>query len=91
MNINSQTVCQPKHVVEDEETISRRKRQLDIKPETEAIKGDPNLKNRCHLALVADHRFYQEIGNGNGKLTVAYMVFTDSIFTDLISYRSIFG
>lgn len=32
------------------------------------------IKNRCHLALVADHKFYKEIGNSNDKLITAYMV-----------------
>ena len=31
-------------------------------------------KNRCYLALVADHRFFKEIGNSNVKLTTAYLV-----------------
>lgn len=30
--------------------------------------------NRCHLALVADHRFFKEIGNSNEKLTTAYLM-----------------
>ena len=30
--------------------------------------------NRCYLALVADHRFFKEIGNSNVKLTTAYLV-----------------
>ena len=31
-------------------------------------------KNKCSLVLVADHRFYQSIGNNNEKQTSAYLV-----------------
>jgi hypothetical protein len=40
-------------------------------------RAQPRIKdgvNRCYLALVADHRFYKEIGNSNVKLTTAYLV-----------------
>ena len=47
----------------------REKRQA-----TSVDNDDKKKKNRCYLALVADHKFYQEIGNSNGKLTTAYMV-----------------
>jgi hypothetical protein len=38
-------------------------------------------QNRCNLALVADFRFFKEIGNSNVKLTTSYLVIIKIIFT----------
>lgn len=70
---SSKTVCRPKYAdgfryqneSVDGELLNRAKRQ----------DATSNLRrNRCYLALVADHRFFREIGNSDNKLTIAYMV-----------------
>jgi disintegrin and metalloproteinase domain-containing protein 17 len=46
--------------------ISKRQTKIKYLKETKS--------NRCYLALVADHKFYENIGNSNWKLTTAYMI-----------------
>lgn len=53
--------------------INREKRQANKKTNSKN-QGPRQRKNRCYLALVADHRFFKEIGNSNVKLTTAYLV-----------------
>lgn len=36
-------------------------------------------KTRCPLLLVADYRFFQEMGSGNTKTTINYLVSVNSI------------
>ena len=33
-----------------------------------------STKKRCKIALVADHRFFKEVGNSNAQLTTLHMV-----------------
>lgn len=47
--------------------ISREKRQADQYEYTPT-------KTRCPLLLVADYRFFQEMGGGNTKTTINYLV-----------------
>ena len=66
----SNTVCRPKYAnttQDQHEKTSFNKRQAS---------GDKNIlkKNRCHLALVADYKFFRSIGNSNVKQTTAYLV-----------------
>ncbi len=81
----SQTVCKPKNInelVNDKNVsyenisffneINRDKRQAKKKANPQ--NQSQQRKNRCYLALVADHRFFKEIGNSNVKLTTAYLV-----------------
>lgn len=46
---------------------SRKKRQVDQYEYTPT-------KTRCPLLLVADYRFFQEMGAGNTKTTINYLV-----------------
>lgn len=48
---------------------SRDKRQADQYEYTPT-------KTRCPLLLVADYRFFQEMGGGNTKTTINYLVYT---------------
>lgn len=48
-------------------TKSRKKRQADQYEYTPT-------KTRCPLLLVADYRFFQEMGAGNTKTTINYLV-----------------
>lgn len=79
--LKSQTVCQPKYATNDGNgselhgqvekiRLDRQKRQATHN----VLRDEKDSKNRCYLALVADHRFYQEIGNSDAKLTSAYLV-----------------
>lgn len=54
----------------------RQKRQgkQNNKSPLENTNNIKEMKNRCSLALVADHRFYKEIGNQDVKLTTAYLM-----------------
>lgn len=47
--------------------FSRHKRQADQYEYTPT-------KTRCPLLLVADYRFFQEMGSGNTKTTINYLV-----------------
>lgn len=47
--------------------LSRHKRQADQYEYTPT-------KTRCPLLLVADYRFFQEMGSGNTKTTINYLV-----------------
>ena len=62
-SFKSQTFCKQKRI---EETVTVNK---EVK-QKRAL-GD---KKRCKIALVADHRFYKEIGNSNAQLTTINMV-----------------
>lgn len=54
--------------VNDEANKKRRmKRQADLYEYTPT-------KTRCPLLLVADYRFFQEMGAGNTKTTINYLV-----------------
>lgn len=50
-----------------EKSIRRTKRQADQYEYTPT-------KTRCPLLLVADYRFFQEMGGGNTKTTINYLV-----------------
>ncbi|XP_050317201.1 ADAM 17-like protease isoform X3 [Bactrocera neohumeralis] len=52
---------------ENDITKSRRKRQADQYEYTPT-------KTRCPLLLVADYRFFQEMGGGNTKTTINYLI-----------------
>jgi hypothetical protein len=48
-----------------------------LNPNEESIKKEKRslgTKKRCKIALVADHRFFKEIGNKNEQLTTLHMV-----------------
>lgn len=47
--------------------VARRKRQADQYEYTPT-------KTRCPLLLVADYRFFQEMGGGNTKTTINYLI-----------------
>lgn len=51
-----------------DKTKSRKKRQADQYEYTPT-------KTRCPLLLVADYRFFQEMGGGNTKTTINYLVY----------------
>lgn len=53
----------------DIEHLAREKRQADQYEYTPT-------KTRCPLLLVADYRFFQEMGGGNTKTTINYLVST---------------
>lgn len=55
---------------ETDDTLVRRKRQLDS---YEPYETKPN-KTRCPLLLVADYRFFQEMGGSDTKTTINYLV-----------------
>lgn len=54
-------------VEENDEQSSRKKRQIDQYEYTPT-------KTRCPLLLVADYRFFQEMGGSNTKTTINYLV-----------------
>lgn len=56
-----------KHYVFDKSKLKRHKRQADQYEYTPT-------KTRCPLLLVADYRFFQEMGSGNTKTTINYLV-----------------
>ncbi len=71
------TVCKPKYADDLNEFNLNEykhvvKRQVDLTKDKKDRK--PKRKNRCSLALVADHRFFTHIGNSNVKQTTAYLV-----------------
>lgn len=45
-----------------------------VKRQTETYEYTPT-KTRCPLLLVADYRFFQEMGNSNTKNTINYLVY----------------
>ncbi|CAF0705583.1 unnamed protein product [Brachionus calyciflorus] len=45
----------------------------EIRKKRQSTNTEPR-RNRCNLALVADHKFYREIGNSNDRLTTAYLM-----------------
>lgn len=57
-----------KNEAEDQTQSKRTKRQADQYEYTPT-------KTRCPLLLVADYRFFQEMGGGNTKTTINYLVF----------------
>ncbi|XP_065201925.1 ADAM 17-like protease isoform X2 [Planococcus citri] len=71
--------------MEGNETIGallRSKRQIDS---YDPYETKPN-KTRCPLLLVADYRFFQEMGGSDTKTTINYLVFIlNSIFRNLSS------
>ncbi|RMZ96592.1 adam 17-like protease, partial [Brachionus plicatilis] len=67
------TVCHPKYAKANSQS-KRNNIFSRVKSRTKRQNRSKKLKNRCHLALVADHKFYKEIGNSNDKLITAYMV-----------------
>ena len=76
--VSSQTFCHPKFwnssaPADEEAAAGRHKRKADD-DERRENRGGGGLPNRCHRALVADHRFFKEIGNSNEKLTTAYLM-----------------
>lgn len=59
-----------KHYIFDASKFGRHKRQADQYEYTPT-------KTRCPLLLVADYRFFQEMGSGNTKTTINYLVSID--------------
>lgn len=57
---------------------ARWKRQADQYEETPT-------KTRCPLLLVADYRFYQEMGGSNTKTTINYLVLINKIFYKILN------
>ena len=82
----NQTVCQPKYAATDD-TGDNQTMPRSVKFDDDYFKSKRSKrqagsdrdakKNRCYLALVADHRFYKEIGQSDVKLTSAYLVYYD--------------
>lgn len=54
----------------DDDTIENHNR---IKRQADQYEYTPT-KTRCPLLLVADYRFFQEMGGGNTKTTINYLV-----------------
>jgi disintegrin and metalloproteinase domain-containing protein 17 len=100
-NIFNHTVCKPKHVNETLLKLTSpnlnfksylndlKKNRYKRQKSKDTDDNNPNkasmTQNRCSLALVADYRFFKEIGNSNVKLTTAYLMniiaSINSIFT----------
>jgi len=72
------TVCKPKYVNQtmNEEELKREEENKKAKRNAESTQDGArlNTRTRCALALVADHKFFKEIGNSNVKLTTAYLM-----------------
>lgn len=87
------SVCQPKYVdnMYDEDTVEMNNRKI-LKRDTKLIMDKKNYqnkrKNRCNVALVADYKFFTNIGNSNVRQTTAYLLnimgAINSIFTNTI-------
>lgn len=65
----------------------RQKRQIDQYEYTPT-------KTRCPLLLVADYRFFQEMGGSNTKTTINYLVSSNcynaiSVFKNILLFRSV--
>jgi disintegrin and metalloproteinase domain-containing protein 17 len=56
------------HEGDDDDSI-----EIRNKREAEQYEYTPT-KTRCPLLLVADYRFYQEMGGSNTKTTITYLV-----------------
>lgn len=67
---NSNESSSLKHYIFDASKFGRHKRQADQYEYTPT-------KTRCPLLLVADYRFFQEMGSGNTKTTINYLVSID--------------
>lgn len=64
---------------DDEEERDRDKRQIDQYEYTPT-------KTRCPLLLVADYRFFQEMGGSNTKNTINYLVNVKNIYILYLNY-----
>jgi hypothetical protein len=62
----SQSFCKQKRIESDEAS----QQVVSEQPKKRSISS----KKRCKIALVADHRFFKEIGNNNAQLTTLHMV-----------------
>ncbi len=70
------SVCKPKYADDLNEFNPNEyknivKRQIELKDKKD---NKVKRKNRCSLALIADHKFFTYIGNSNVKQTTAYLV-----------------
>ena len=70
----SSTVCKPKYA---EQEIGLMSKPL-VKRDAKLIEKQKTVKrkNRCNIALVADYKFFNSIGNLNVRQTTAYLVRT---------------
>lgn len=58
---------------DNEETKLTEKQKNRVKRQSDQYEYTPT-KTRCPLLLVADYRFFQEMGGGNTKTTINYLV-----------------
>ncbi|XP_066598039.1 ADAM 17-like protease [Prorops nasuta] len=58
---------------EDNSNFIREKEHNRVKRQTETYEYTPT-KTRCPLLLVADYRFYQEMGSSSTKTTINYLI-----------------
>ena len=73
----------------DAENNSRNKRQAGVGPPDPY--GFSAAKTRCPLLLVADYRFFREMGGGSTKTTINYLVSNIPIYvTQIDSYFNFF-
>lgn len=70
----------------NESKLSSAKRR--VKRQADQYEYTPT-KTRCPLLLVADYRFFQEMGGGNTKTTINYLVLDNAIFSNNLSINSI--
>lgn len=64
------------NIISDDSTIeskSMKKKKNRVKRQSDQYEYTPT-KTRCPLLLVADYRFFQEMGGGNTKTTINYLV-----------------
>lgn len=58
------SIAEPLEMENDKKRVKRQSDQYEYTP----------TKTRCPLLLVADYRFFQEMGGGNTKTTINYLV-----------------
>ncbi len=74
VNFDRKEFCKQKFIESDNSTseVKPEGQNEQKKSKRDSSKNTP--KNRCRLALVADHRFHNVIGMKNEKLTTLNMV-----------------
>ncbi|CAG0901208.1 unnamed protein product [Cyprideis torosa] len=61
-------------VVEEDKKDNRSRREADQQHLTQAYTTFQHQKTRCPLLLVADYRFFREMGHGQTKTTIDYLI-----------------
>ena len=71
--LTEEAVIAAEHNIEDDmDRSGRNKRQTGVGPPDPY--GFSAAKTRCPLLLVADYRFFREMGGGSTKTTINYLV-----------------